>query len=205
MRSKNYFFAHKVSDNFGEGPDDARDISFDYLMELHDEDFVQAAYELLLKRKADITGIRYYTQRLRRGYSRASVLKQLVDSSEIRTDWRKIEGLAEEIDRYRRSRTLWGWRSTLNDLELGRTLAQRQARILQNNLGAQRRLLSHATREIHRDVTELLNQAQTPENERAIDDRSAHRFQPPRPRSISEIREADLPDHIRTFVRQLDF
>jgi hypothetical protein len=184
-------------------------LGLDYLMDLHDDAFVIAAYELLLGRRADPTGIRYYTGRLRRGFSRTSVLDQMVRSNEARGDWRSIAGLSEAIDRFRRSRTLSGWRLALNDPELGRTPARRQARIFQNEMGAQRRLIAQTADQIHSGIVAgSLRQAPVPADERRNGDDeefSSIRFQPPRPRAISEIRELDLPDRIRAAVRLLDF
>lgn len=196
-------------DVFANSLDDAEKLGFDYLMDLHDDAFVIAAYKLLLGRRADPTGVRYYAGRLRRGFSRTSVLDQMVRSNEARGDWRSVAGLAEAIDRYRQSRTLRGWRLALNDPELGRTPARRQARIFQNGMGAQRQLISQTAEQIHSEVVAgSMRQAPLPADEgrRSGEDEewSSFRFQPPRPRAISEIRETDLPDRIRAAVRLLE-
>lgn len=114
------------------------------LMTLHDEAFVRGAYLLLLGRTVDPIGLDYYSQRLRRGHSRFSVLDQLSKSPEAAEDWDKQPGLREAVDRFRASRRLRAWRVALTDPELGRISPIRRARSLQNSIGSQRQQLENS-------------------------------------------------------------
>lgn len=78
-------------------------ISFTMLTSLHDEDFVVAAYELLLGRPVDDAGIAYYLGRLRAGYSKLSILQQIRSSSEFRHPTLPVTGLSKALKRYRTS------------------------------------------------------------------------------------------------------
>lgn len=78
-------------------------ISVTTLTGLYDEDFILAAYELLLGRPVDEAGAIYYLGRLRAGYSKLSILQQLRASPEAQQHAHGILGLDKVLDRYRLS------------------------------------------------------------------------------------------------------
>jgi hypothetical protein len=73
------------------------------LTSLHDEDFITASYEMLLGRPADDSGTAYYLARLRTGYSKLSILQQLLSSAESQHRSHNILGLDKMLARYRLS------------------------------------------------------------------------------------------------------
>jgi len=66
------------------------------LLSMADADFVEAAYEAALGRPSDPGGHAYYTEQLSQGWSRATVLRALLDSEEGRIARRVIVGLDAE-------------------------------------------------------------------------------------------------------------
>lgn len=173
-------------------------LSFEQLMALHDELFVEASFIMLLRRPADPVGLSYYLKRLREGYCRASILHQLVHSPEIRPDWRNFLSLVATLDRFRRSRKLTGWRLALYDLELGITPSLRRARILQNGMGAQQQLLAQAIGRIETNGRSGMGSKNETQDNSAAPNMvsSAIRFEPTHPRHINDVRSFDLPDKI---------
>ena len=183
--------------------------SLDRLMALHDDLFVAAAYDAILRRQADPIGLAYYAGRLRSGFSRISVMDQLVRSPEARADWRDLPGLEAAIARYRKSRGLGGWRLALSDPELGRTPSLRRARVLQNSLSAQRQMVAQAMEQLAavspRQAAgrgEDQNAGGLSNKETAAGER-AYPFEPPCPRRIGDVRYIDLPAQVRAIVGQL--
>ena len=84
-------------------------MSLDNFLSLPPEEFVAAAYELLLDRQADEGGKDYYIARLRNGYSKLSVASQLSRSDEARRG-AGIPGLGTALSRYRMGRLpIVGW------------------------------------------------------------------------------------------------
>ena len=70
---------------------------------------MEAAYELLLDRRADESGRDYYIARLRSGYSKLSVVSQLSRSDEARRG-AGVAGLGTALRRYRMGRwPIVGW------------------------------------------------------------------------------------------------
>lgn len=181
-------------------------ISFPEMMNLHDELFVEAAFRAVLGREVDANGLQYYVGRLRKGFSRISVVDQLVRSPEARTNWSKLSGLEPEIGRYRRAMGLKGWRLALRDPELGRLPAHRRTRMIQNSLGAQRQLLEEALQRVeagahqHPAVTQLPSLLASSGTHRHAGELQLGALSP---RSINDVRRIDLPDHIVHFVDQL--
>lgn len=79
------------------------------LMALHRDEFVYAAYQLMLGRAPDESGLSYYSARLRLGYSKLSVLYQLGTSRECR-NWDALPDLRRALTRYRVGRLpVAGW------------------------------------------------------------------------------------------------
>lgn len=146
----------------------------EYLMDLPDEAFVDAAFRALLKRPSDPTGLRYYSDHLRGGKPRMWVLDRLVRSAEIRADWQHLPDLAVALGHYRRSHKLRGVLLALRDGMLQRK---------QNSYGLQK--------------DDRLAMA-------AVGAKNLSPFVSPEPRCIDDVREADLPDRIKAIVNLLD-
>lgn len=101
----------------------------DELLELDGVAFVKAAYVAILGREVDTEGGTVYLQRLRDGWSRMSVVKNLFLSAEGQTRGARLAGLARALERYnkaqRRSWGGWYYRSVLgieSDLPIERHL-----------------------------------------------------------------------------------
>lgn len=88
--------------------------SLDELLSWHDQQFVNAAYKLLLGREADAEGLRYYLSRLRCGYAKTHLLTQLSLSKEAKAYAKahkkaglaSLPGLPKAIKNYRRGQYL---------------------------------------------------------------------------------------------------
>lgn len=192
-------------------------ITFTEVMRLYDEAFVKAAYLLILGRVADPNGLEYYAGRLRRGYSRISVLDQLTKSSEALEDWKKQPGLDEAIKRFRTSRRLKGWRLALTDTELGRTPSLRRARVLQNSVAGQRHHLEESLAKLseqHEVVRHMVtqlghDQLQSDDDGLSRTREGAHRRASRTPhlrsRRLHEIRSMDLSSSARSVLDDLQF
>ena len=84
-------------------------MSLDSFLSLPPEEFVEAAYELVLDRNPDEGGRDYYIARLRSGYSKLSVVSQLSRSDEARRGG-GVAGLGTTMRRYRMGRwPILGW------------------------------------------------------------------------------------------------
>jgi hypothetical protein len=197
-----------------------RGLSFEDLMGLHDEEFVQAAYPIIMGRRADPAGLKYYSCRLRGGFSRFSVIDQLCRSPDARQDWVTNPGLKLAVNRYRKSRKLAGWRLALKDPELGRAPRHRRARVLQNSFGAQQQTIlkalsgisaqNRALERVMLDLVELLESGGSPFPLKGQTER-----QPPKakkkltPRlpnsSLGDVREVDLPAEYKALLSVLRF
>lgn len=186
------------------------------LMKLYDEAFVEAAYTLILGRPADPIGLGYYANRLRRGYSRVSVLDQLVRSVESEEGWEKIPGLQQAIDRYRASRSFAGWRLALRDPELGRTPSIRRARALENSIAESRQKLESTLAKlslqnevVKQMVSERVTAGHAAEGHSPVRRDSSGRREFPAPqlrsRRLDEIRAFDLPPSARAVLETLRF
>ena len=112
------------------------------LTSLHDEDFVVAAYELLLGRSADEAGTAYYMGRLRAGYSKLSILQQLRSSSEFQHPTLPVTGLNKALKRYRASQIpVIGWLFRKWWKLEGESVGERYQRVMINELALIRRQL----------------------------------------------------------------
>jgi glycosyltransferase involved in cell wall biosynthesis len=80
------------------------------LLALTGGQFVKTAYRTILDREADPGGYTYYLGRLRDGWSKESVIRQLARSTEGRTVAVKLAGLDELVAAERRNgHWLWAW------------------------------------------------------------------------------------------------
>ncbi len=78
------------------------------LFSLSDVEFVIEAYRNLLGREPDEHGLRYYLGRLARGYSRESVIAQLVDAPDAKHP-EQIKGLPKLLKTHAWRKTWFGW------------------------------------------------------------------------------------------------
>lgn len=76
-------------------------ISLAELLLEEDDEFVEAAYLALLKRRPDATGGRAYLQALRNGTSKLQILRELSISDDCKLEGGEIPGLAEAMARER--------------------------------------------------------------------------------------------------------
>lgn len=82
-------------------PDDAADLhSTEALLALHDTQFVQMAYLVLLGRTADAEGLTYYLTRLRNGVDKSQIVAEMKFSAEGRLYSRPITGLEAVLKSY---------------------------------------------------------------------------------------------------------
>ena len=72
--------------------------SVDDLLKKSDADFIEAAYEKLLMRKADISGANHYLQKLRSGYSKIRIIRDLRNSQEGTVAAAELAGLDDIAD-----------------------------------------------------------------------------------------------------------
>ena len=68
-----------------------------YLLSLNDGEFVEQAYLAILNRAPDAEGFNYYLNRVRQGYSKKSILAQILQSAEAKNIDIKIEELKISI------------------------------------------------------------------------------------------------------------
>ena len=78
--------------------------TLDEILALHDEDFVNAAYQQVLKRNPDSEGFQYYLGRIRKGISKIDVLGKLRNSSEGQKYPEPFVELDSTIQKYRRTK-----------------------------------------------------------------------------------------------------
>jgi GT2 family glycosyltransferase len=117
-------------------PPHRRANSLTELLSWHDVDFVRCAYATILGRQADAAGEAYYTDRLRRGYSRMEVLRALRRSPEGRDHDPGIAGLDRALKRAAWRSNRWiGWLLAPFLGGEGSSAAWRRNRILTNQLG----------------------------------------------------------------------
>lgn len=111
-------------------------LSWRSILDLYDRHFVDAAYKLLLGRTLDPQGEGYYLGRLRAGYSKIHLLRQLRFSEEGRAHAADVPGLDREIQRFKKAQIPligWIWRRFYR-LE-GNSPGERYFRIIFNELG----------------------------------------------------------------------
>jgi FkbM family methyltransferase len=84
--------------------------TLDALLACHDQRLINCAYQTLLGRAPDPEGFEYYLRRLRAGYPKIQLIKQLRYSPEGKKRASNIPGLISSIQRYRNeSYPLIGW------------------------------------------------------------------------------------------------
>ena len=113
-----------------------RAASLDELLFLADRAFIRCAFLTLLGREIDPEGEAYYLSRLRRGYAKIALLKQLRRSAEGRQNDPGIAGLDRAIARYRRANLpMVGWAVRQFNGEEGDGAAARRLRAIENRIG----------------------------------------------------------------------
>ncbi len=185
------------------------------LMRLHDEAFVEEAYALVLGRKPDKVGLKYYVSRLRIGHGRLSVISQLSKSTEARSNWDQLPGLREALERLKASRRIGGWKLALTDPEVGRTGSLRRARALQNNVASQNRQIEKSLEKflLQQDqLKELVSEfGERPQSGRQVkvrrDAAGREELQTPvlRSRKVDEVRANDLAASAKSILTKLRF
>lgn len=106
------------------------------LLAWEDADFVRCAYVTVLGRQPDAQGEAYYTDRVRRGYSKAQILWELRSSPEGPRHDPGIAGLDRALRRAKRTRMpLVGWLFRFFNQEEGGSETARRHRSLVNHLG----------------------------------------------------------------------
>ena len=78
------------------------------LLQLTGSVFIEVAYRMILQRNVDPEGMRYYSGRLRMGFSKASILFQLATSKEAESHPCELLGLQEFLAEQKKS-THWLW------------------------------------------------------------------------------------------------
>lgn len=89
------------------------------VLALDGEGFIQAAYQLLLKREVDQGGLNYYLGKMKAGASKLQVLLELSSSSEFQRSGSTVGDLQEILEAYRflrRYLLLKPWKEKLNQL-----------------------------------------------------------------------------------------
>ena len=190
--------------------------SFAELMSLYDVEFVEAAYPILLGRPADPIGLNYYVDRLRRGFSRISVLDQLAKSREVVKEWDKFPGISGALAKLRASRRASGWKLALGDIELGRTPAIRRVRALQNSIASHRQQLEQLLTKLtlrqdilYHIVSDLSADASSwglaPATSCELGAKQEIGLPELRTRRVEEVRDFDLPPSARAVLSELRF
>ena len=162
------------------------------LFDIHDAAFVELAYEIMFRRKADPAGLTYYVDRLRKGYSRIAVLNQLAKSPEANPQWSGAPRLREKLDNYRSGRrSIWRlWRARY-DPETGMAPRLRRARAIENAIGRGRQDTLAAFAKISVEMETLRGLAQEPLTDQLVACGAA--FPELKGRSVFDVREFDLP------------
>ncbi|WP_293034408.1 FkbM family methyltransferase [Paraburkholderia sp.] len=129
----------------------------DQILELHDTEFLDAVYQILLGRAPDEEGGRYYLGRLRAGYGKATVIMQIGRSDEARAHNSNLRGLRKLIKEQREANH-WFWgifsrgrrlETQVNRLEYELGQVARQLRNIREAGGAHRDPVEHPIRVIH--------------------------------------------------------
>ena len=117
-------------------PNPASSSTLDELLAHHDQKFVECAYQTLLGRVPDPEGLGYYLGRLRTGFSKIQILKQLRLSSEGKAHAANLPGLDVAIQRHQREQyPLIGWLFRMINGGEGNHPAERKLRSIENQLG----------------------------------------------------------------------
>lgn len=107
----------------------------DELLAQHDQYFIECAYQTLLGRAPDPEGLGYYLGRLRTGFSKIRILKQLRVSSEGKAHAAKLLGLDVAIQRHQREHyPLIGWLFRLINGGEGNHPIERKLRGIENQI-----------------------------------------------------------------------
>ena len=103
------------------------------LLTLNDHIFIHYAYQSLLGRPPDTEGLRYYLARFRAGFSKISIIMQIVSSEEGQESSYDLSGLSDSIKHYKRAQyPLIGWFFRhLHSIE-GNRSAERKLRSIEN-------------------------------------------------------------------------
>jgi glycosyltransferase involved in cell wall biosynthesis/SAM-dependent methyltransferase len=105
------------------------------LLVLHDHHFVRCAYQTLLGRVPDPEGLSYYLNRLRLGFSKIQILKQIFFSAEGKIYSSKLPGLKIAIRNYKNEQyPLIGWLFKIFNRNSDSKLDECSLRIIENKI-----------------------------------------------------------------------
>lgn len=134
--------------------------TLDGLMAWNGQEFVNAAYYTLLNRSPDPEGMQYYVRRLRGGFAKIGVLKQMHHSAEGKVNAVTLPGLDAAIKRYARCQShLFGWIFRWFDASEGDSPTERKLRIIENQLIDFRDNSSEKLRGLENQLIELRNES----------------------------------------------
>jgi Domain of unknown function (DUF4214) len=109
-------------------------VTLDDLLGCDDRQFVACAYIALLNRDPDPEGLSYYLARLRAGFSKMELLKQLRTSTEGKTQTVVFQDMDRRIAQYQRGQLpLFGWLFRLIEGTDGNGKRDRLLRSIENN------------------------------------------------------------------------
>lgn len=126
-------------------------VSVETLLDLPDEEFVKAAYLLVLGRHPDPSGLAHYSRQVRDGEEKAAILVELARSEEGRrtsSGRPEIIKFINELSRSRRSSFLGSVQRLFRDLSRGN---ERKQRVIENRILA----LNHRVIQAERRYDEL--------------------------------------------------
>lgn len=105
------------------------------LLALHDQPFIECAYQTILGRAPDLEGLRFYLGRLRTGISRLHIVAELALSQEGKGRKIKLPGLHGAVTPYKRARyPLIGWLFRFSSRIHGNNSTERQLRRIENQI-----------------------------------------------------------------------
>jgi FkbM family methyltransferase len=134
--------------------------TLDNLMAWNGQEFVNAAYYTLLNRSPDPEGLQYYVRRLRSGFAKIGVLKQMQQSAEGKVNAVTLNGLDAAIKRYTRGQSLvFGWIFRWLEGGEGDSPTERKLRVIQNQLIDFREDSSEKLRGLENQLIELRNES----------------------------------------------
>lgn len=134
--------------------------TLDGLMAWNGQEFVNAAYYTLLNRSPDPEGMQYYVRRLRSGFAKIGVLKQMHHSVEGKVNAVTLPGLDAAIKRYARGQShLFGWIFRWLDGSEGDSPTERKLRVIENQLIDFRDNSSEKLRGLENQLIELRNES----------------------------------------------
>ena len=136
--------------------------TLDSLLAWNRQEFVNAAYYTLLNRSPDPEGMQYYVRRLRSGFAKIGVLKQMHYSAEGKANAVNLTGLDAAIKRYGRGQShLFGWIFRWLEGSEGDSPTERKLRIIESQIIDFREDSNEKLRSLENQLIELRNESST--------------------------------------------